>query len=147
MFYLEQPESFENPIEVVGCFVECDGTILQLQRHPEKLEGLSFGRPSGKVDAEDKDRKSAMTRELFEETGIETVPEKLEDVAVFYVVNELLNKNFKFYNYKLVFNEFPEVKLNPTEHIAFAWVTEEEAFKTKLMVEEDKCLKYFYEIK
>jgi 8-oxo-dGTP pyrophosphatase MutT (NUDIX family) len=129
---------------VVGCFVECNGKILQLQRHPDKLEGLSFGRPSGKVDAGDSDRKSAMARELFEETGIQVSPEKFEDVALFYVVNEPLNKNFKYYNYRLTLSELPEIKLNPAEHIAYVWVDEKEAFESKLMVEEDNCLKYFY---
>ncbi len=147
MFYLKQPASFDNPIEVVGCFVECDGRILQLQRHPDKLEGLAFGRPSGKVDKDDPDRKSAMARELFEETGIQVSPEKFEDVALFYVVNEPLNKNFTYYNYRLRLDELPEIKLNPTEHISFVWVTEKEAFESKLMVEEDNCLKYFYGIK
>ncbi len=147
MFYLQQPESFENSIEVVGCFVECDGKILQLQRHPDKPEGLAFGRPSGKVDSNDIDKKSAMSRELFEETGIQIPPEKFEYITTFYVVNEPLNKNFKFYNYRIRFEVLPEVKINPTEHIAFAWVTEKEAFETKLMVEEDKCLKYYYENK
>lgn len=147
MFYLEEPESFENPIEVVGCFVEHDGKILLLERHPEKSEGLSFGRPSGKVDSSDSDTKDAMMRELFEETGIQVIKKQLEDVATFYVTNDIMKRNYIYHNYKLTFDELPEVKLNPTEHVAFAWVREEEAFKTKLMVEEDKCLEYFYGIK
>lgn len=144
MFYLEQPEQFDDPIEVVGCFVEHNGKILQLERNPNKPEGLTFGRPSGKVDAEDINHQYAIARELFEETGIQAAPEQFKEVATFYVVNELLNKNFEFHNYKLAFEQEPEVKLNPSEHIAYVWATKDQALSAKLMVEEDKCLDYYY---
>jgi 8-oxo-dGTP pyrophosphatase MutT (NUDIX family) len=146
MIYLEKPEQFENPIEVVGCFVEHNGKILMLRRHPAKAEGLSFGRPSGKLDSTDKDKKHAISRELFEETAIRIAPEDFEEVATFYVPNGLLKKNFIFHNYKVSLDKLPEISLSPEEHIAHVWVTQDEAMLLPLMVEEDNCLKYFYGI-
>lgn len=63
MLYTEKPEPFNNPTEIVGCFVECQGKILMLHRQDHKEHGDHYGPPGGKVDVTDKDLWYAMERE------------------------------------------------------------------------------------
>ena len=148
MLYLEKPEQFDNPMETVGCFVECHGTILLLRRHPDKSEGGVYCSPGGKMDLEDGgDSHKAALRELFEETGIQVNPEEAKLVATFYVTYPGGTKHFIYHKYIVVLNQKPEVTLSQTEHTDFVWVTPEQALTLPLIFDEDACIKYVYKDK
>lgn len=144
MIYLEKPESFNNPMEVVGCFVEYDGKILLLERNPEKSEGSMFCTPGGKVDKEDASREHAVARELFEETGLKINPDDFKNFTTFYVTHDHTGKHYLYHKYRLILDELPEVTLSPSEHINFTWVTPEEALALPLIFDEDNCIKHEY---
>ena len=85
MIYNEQPVDFTPDMEVVGCLVECDGKIVLLHRQDYKMEGNKWDLPAGKVDKTDLDKKSAMLRELREETGLTISEKELNFHKTFYV--------------------------------------------------------------
>jgi hypothetical protein len=43
--------------------------------------------------------------------------------------------------------EKPEIVLSEKEHKNFSWVTKDESFLMSLILDEDYCIKDFYEIK
>lgn len=143
MISLTLPEKFENPMEVVGCFVEYDGKILLLERHPDKLDGLFFGAPGGKLDAGES-KEGAIAREVFEETGIQALPEAYKDMVTFYVTHDHTKKNYIYHNFRIILDTLPEVRLSTSEHISYVWVAPHEAHKLKLIFDEDNCIAHFY---
>lgn len=146
MIYLEKPELFENPLEVVGCFVEHNGKILLLERHPNKPEALTYGAPGGKVDITDPSREHSMSRELFEETGIQVSPDNFKEKVLFYVTHDDTKRNYLYHNYRVVLDTLPEVRLNPGEHTQYVWVAPNEAMSLPLIFDEDNCIQHFYGI-
>ena len=146
MITSEIPDSLENTIHVVGCFVEYDGKILYLQRNSNKFGGDTWGAPGGKVDVTDNSPESALVREIFEETGIVAQKENLKQVGKFYVEHPD-NRKFIYTKYRLVLNEKPEVVLREGEHKDFVWVTPTDALNLKLIMHEDDTIKYAYGIK
>ena len=141
MLYLKQPEEFNNPTDIVGCFIECQGKILLLHRQDHKDHGDSFGPPGGKVDVTDTDLRSAIIREVFEETGIEC-DNRLEFITTFFV--KYPNKDFLYHQFRIVFDAFPQVAIHHEEHKDFVWVTPEEALLMKLIPDEESCTEYVY---
>jgi ADP-ribose pyrophosphatase YjhB (NUDIX family) len=64
-------------LRVVGCFLEYDGKFVVLLRRPEKPDGDTWGLPAGKVEEGESD-KSAVLRELHEETGYDANLKELQ---------------------------------------------------------------------
>lgn len=145
MVYDEQPEDFIADIEVVACLLEQNNKILLLHRHDNKPEGNKWGLPGGKVDIEDKDEKSAVLRELREETGLFFSPDELSYHKTFFVSH--LGYNFLYHYFYCSLEEIPQIVISPNEHKDFVWVTKEEALNMPLVLDEDHCMKDFYGIK
>jgi 8-oxo-dGTP pyrophosphatase MutT (NUDIX family) len=144
MLSTEKPEQFENPTEIVGCFVECQGKILLLRRQDHKEHPDHFGPPGGKVDPEDADLVHAIQREIFEETGLKIDLEKLKFVITFYV--KYPKKDFLYHQYRVVFQEFPQIVVNEKEHKGYEWMTPAEALQVPLIHDEEHCIEYVYGI-
>ena len=142
MIYTEKPDSFENPLEIVGSFVEYDGKILLLHRQDNKSEGGTYGPPGGKVDKEDADLAHAIARELFEETGLKVAPEKFEFIKSFFV--KYSDRNFVYHQFKTIFDALPAVTIAEKEHKGYVWTTPAEALKMPLIHDEDFCIQYVY---
>jgi 8-oxo-dGTP pyrophosphatase MutT (NUDIX family) len=113
-------------IRVIGCFMEYGGTFLILQRHPNKKQPLTWGLPAGKVDEGEDDIKSAI-REIYEETGYSAQPEELELIGEY--------PPFDFGDYQVIFPTYRiklkkqfDAKLQPSEHVAFKWVTPQQCY-------------------
>lgn len=106
-----------------------------------------YGRPGGKINKEDLSNKHAIAREVFEETGLQIDLESFKDPITFYVTHDNSDRHFIYYNYRVVLDYLPEVKLSEAEHIDFVWTTPKDALKLYLMPDEDNCLKSFYGIK
>ncbi len=111
--------------QVVGCFLEHDGTFLLLRRHPAKIAGNKWGLPAGSVEPGETDLQ-AMIRELFEETGYRAGPGELEQVDVLELADSAYGP-LHFTSYRLRLAAPHEVALAPAEHTEHRWFTPEDA--------------------
>ena len=145
MIYNEQPDNFIPDIKVVACLIEYKGKILLLHRHNHKSEGGKWGPPAGKMDKEDKNEKSAMLRELKEETGLVLSEDDLTFHKTFYVVYP--NKKYFYHYHRALLKKDVDIIIEKNEHQDFIWMTPEEALKMPLVMDEYYCLKDYYGIK
>ncbi|KAI0432255.1 NUDIX hydrolase domain-like protein [Xylaria sp. FL1042] len=110
----------------VGAFVFDDTRrLLLVQRAPHDSYPLRWEIPGGTIDAEDETLLHGLARELWEETGLRA-----------RCMTGLVGKGYTFLTrrplcvckYSFVVEvEALDVKLDPNEHTAFLWVTEDEA--------------------
>jgi len=141
MIYEEMPEDFDSSCEVVSCFVEHDGKILMLHRQDHKPQGDTWAGPAGKVDEGEK-LKEALMREVFEETGVE-----LQDPKYFKkLFVRFPDYDFVYHIFHEMLDELGDVVLSEEEHKDFRWVEPSEALEMPLMLDEDACIKLFYEL-
>lgn len=145
MIYNEQPIDFIPDIKVVGCLVELEGKILLLHRHDNKSQGGKWGIPAGKIDREDKNEKTAMVRELKEETGLIINEDDLIFHKTFFV--EYPEKKYFYHYHNLKLKNKVDIIIENFEHQDFVWVTPQEALNMPLIMDEDHCLKDYYGIK
>ncbi|KAI0476638.1 NUDIX hydrolase domain-like protein [Xylaria cf. heliscus] len=122
--YLEKSPALQGIC--VGAFVFDDaGRLLLVQRAPTDSYPLQWEVPGGTIDTEDESLLHGLVRELWEETGLRARR-----------VSGLVGKGYTFltrrplcvckYSFVVDVDAF-DVKLDPNEHAAFLWVTEEEA--------------------
>ncbi|KAI0531518.1 NUDIX hydrolase domain-like protein [Xylaria digitata] len=109
----------------VGAFVfDVVGRLLLVQRAPHDSYPLRWEVPGGSIDAEDETLLHGVSRELWEETGLQVTH-----------VSGLVGKGYTFltrrpicvckYSFMVDVKTY-NVKLDLNEHTAFLWVTEDE---------------------
>jgi 8-oxo-dGTP diphosphatase len=138
-------EGFNPKFHVVGCFIEHEGDILLIKRHPSKDNGDKWAGPSGKIDKGETDLE-AMVRETREETGLDIDPNKLIFVEHSYVRFPTFDFTYRFFKYILTSSQKPKIILNKSEHTAYQWIKPKAALKEDLMQDEDYCIKAAYHI-
>ncbi len=141
MIFESKPSDFNPSMEVVGCFVECDGKILLLLRQDHKNEGNKWCCPGGKVEKRDRSVVAAAARELFEETAIILPDGKLGRITTLFIRYPSFDFIYHIFIAKL--DSLPQVKFDGA-HKAFAWVTPEEALQMSLVLDEDECIRRYY---
>lgn len=139
--YLYQPLDFDPQMEAAGVCCEYEGRVLLLRRHADKIEGLTWGLPAGKLEPGEKPLDGAI-RELKEEAGFEVLPEAIKFVAPFYVRRPHLD--FIFHMFFLPLAELPLVNISLHESIDSCWLTLQEALKLPLISGGPEILEYFY---
>lgn len=141
MIYEEMPGDFDSAFEVVSCFVEHNGKILLLHRQDHKPQGDTWGGPAGKID-EGEDIHEAIRRETEEETGI-----FLKDPIYFKkLFVRFPEYDFVYHIFHEILDEIPEVKLSEKEHKDFNWISPRDALGMNLILDEDFCIKLFYDL-
>jgi len=139
MISKEKPEGFAPKFEVAACFIEYEGKILFLKRHPEKDYGGFWNLPAGKSD-EEEDPLSTAIREAFEETGIALEPEQVSRIESYYdVYPEYM---YMFHTYRANVNS-EEVTIKEDEATEYGWFTPEEALMLDLVPDEEFCIADF----
>lgn len=112
-------------VRTVGCFLTYQGRFLILRRNPAKDQPRTWCLASGKVAPGESDVK-AVLREIQEETGYQATEELLESLGEFvFDVQEFI---LHFPAFRIQLAAPINVRLNPEEHIEFAWVTPEECY-------------------
>lgn len=141
--YLEKPDNFHPKIEVVGCFLECDGKILLLHRQEHTSQGNLWGIPGGKLEKSETPVIAAI-RETFEETGFDISKQEIVDLGKVYI--KYPSFDYVYHMIKCRPIEPPgNVKITFAEHKGFTWVTPMDALKMSLMLDEDACIKLIYD--
>ncbi|GAP88820.1 putative nudix domain protein [Rosellinia necatrix] len=110
----------------VGAFVfDNAGRLLVVQRAPHDSYPLRWEVPGGTIDAEDESILHGLARELWEETGLRArrVLGPVGRGYTFLTRRPLCVCKYSF----LVDVEAHDVTLDPNEHAAALWVTEQEA--------------------
>jgi 8-oxo-dGTP diphosphatase len=113
-------------MRVVGCFLEYDGKFVILFRHSHKPDGNTWGLPSGKVEASEKDEE-AILRELEEETGYKAGPLELEHIGDYQFVSSG-NKPYTYVTYRVKLHDLHDIKLEEAAHAEYSWVTAKECY-------------------
>lgn len=137
MMSKEKPENFNKRLDVVGCFVEYDDKFLILHRHPHKASGDTWGLPAGKKE-KDESIEQALLREVAEETGIKLEQSKLKHIDSLYVRDGDFDVEWHQFSVKLTSE--PAVKLSPSEHSEYRWVSPEEALQLPLIHDFPECI-------
>ena len=111
------PDGLYHPC--VEVWVRVGDRLLISHRHPDKSEGLKYDAPGGAVVSGESLLEGAV-RELYEEVGILTSPERLEFIGAVgagrhYAVTYLLK-----------LDSLPELKLQPTEVVGYRLVSRDE---------------------
>ncbi len=143
MLFVSKPEDFHSNMRVSGCFCEVDGKILLLFRHREKSEGEMWCCPGGKAE-EHETTSEAMVRELFEETGIQTLESDIRFFKTVFVRYPETDMEYSIFSLSLP--ETPLISLKEDEHTQFQWVSPQEALSLPLIPDEDTCIKMFYNL-
>ncbi len=123
--------------DAVGALVECDGKILILQRKYDNYLGGNWDIPGGRLKPGEL-HLIAMKRELREEVGFITEASTLELIKTFNW--NIKNESIIFRTFRLKVSGFPEVKLNPKEHLDYKWITPKECYAMQNLING------FYEI-
>lgn len=143
MLYIVRPDRFDPKFQIVSLFLEHNGRILLLLRHPHKSQGNKWGVPAGKVEANES-LEQALGREVFEETGFTldgNLPRFYRSVFVKHPEH-----SFIYHMYALKLPESIDVKIQPYEHADCRWVTPVEAVGMNLVDDLDACINMYYGI-
>lgn len=112
-------------MKIVGCFLEYDGKFVILFRHSHKPNGNTWGLPAGKVESGEND-KTALMRELREETGYTASEEQLEYLGDYDF--EQGDGKYTFVTYRIKLKELHEVVVEQAAHADYKWVTPTECY-------------------
>lgn len=106
-------------MRIVGCFLEYDSKFVILLRHSHKPNGDTWGLPAGKVE-QGEDDKTALLRELEEETGYIADGSELENLGDF---NFGQDNEYVFAAYRIKLTKPHELILEDAAHADSKWVT------------------------
>ncbi len=112
-------------MRVAGCFLEYDGKFVILHRHSHKSEGDTWGLPADKVEPGEDD-KTALLREVFEETGYKGDKSKLQHLGDYEFGKQ--DKKYIFATYRIVLQSPHDITLESSAHSAYRWVTAKECY-------------------
>lgn len=143
MVYTKKPEHFNSDWEVVGCFVECNGSLLLLQRQDGKSESGLYGLVGGKVESDDADIYDAMIRELYEETGLDSNKRMLRFFQTVYVEN--FNYKATFHLFELILEIKPNIVISYAEHMGYTWASIDTIHYLPLMEDLVPCIALKYD--
>lgn len=137
MFYNKIQNSNPPIFEAVGCVVSVRNKILLLKRREDKPYPSRWGIPSGKIDFNETQIKTAV-RELFEETGILVSEEQLDFIGTYHIITK--DMSFLYSLFRCVYYEFPEIRINEKEHVRINWFTPQDCLRLPLMPNLEECL-------
>ena len=112
-------------MRVVGCFLEYDNKFVLVHRLPHKVDGDTWGLPSGKIKQGESDI-DAMKRELFEETGYQADDAELQLLSIDDFVSPR-GDSITYVTYHAKLGAPHEMVLEESAHSEYRWVSIKEA--------------------
>lgn len=107
---------------VVGGVIISDNACLCLKRESSDFMGDLVELPSGGKE-EDESIYESLIREIQEETGILlNLESRFDFISAFDYISGS-GKKARQLSYAIKLNQIPSVKLNPTEHTEYYWLT------------------------
>lgn len=119
IFFTEIPHNATPSIEVSGCFFTLNGRFLLLKRNENKPYGGTWCLPAGKKEASELPHQTAV-REVFEETGIRIQGHEIHQIGSFFI--QMPQSSLVFHTFTWALDSFPELNIDPHEHIEHRWV-------------------------
>lgn len=123
--YKHPPENFVAQVQVAACCLECMGKYLFLRRSKAPTYSYNWGVPGGKLE-EGETAKTAVVRELYEETAIQVLEDEIQYLRTYYIRRPVVD--FAFHMFYRRLDILPDVALS-SEHDSFRWLTKVEASK------------------
>ncbi|MBS4167811.1 NUDIX domain-containing protein [Parachlamydia sp. AcF125] len=142
LFFRKKPVDFNSKLQVVTCFLECEGKILLLQRANECKSPGKWAIPGGKVK-KGETLIEALERELQEELLIAVRRDKIDHLIKVYVRHSLGDYQLFLYPWKLP--TFLPITLNIREHQAYVWQAKEHIEELPLLEGQLEAYKLVYE--
>jgi 8-oxo-dGTP pyrophosphatase MutT (NUDIX family) len=137
----KQVNKTKKIIRVVGCIVRNDDRLLMLHRSESETDPSLWGIPAGKAEKGETDKQTAV-REIFEETGLRLKEGELHPLGEIHIVYETFAVDFPVFEVR--FEQRPEITLDPSEHVAYDWLTAQEVLELpNLMKDVDVIIKKF----
>ncbi|MEK9181107.1 MAG: NUDIX domain-containing protein [Patescibacteria group bacterium] len=144
MLYNSPPAGFNPEQEIVSCFCLYLGRFLLLKRvFGDKIGAGRWGVPAGKMKKKEKALTAAI-REIKEETGVKLKPVDLNYFDTVYV--RYPEFDFTFHIFYTSFEAVPKIVINRKEHAEFYWAEPRESLQMDLILDEDKCVKRFFNL-
>lgn len=112
-------------MRVVGCFLQYNDKFALVYRLPHKVDGNTWGLPSGKVEVNESDVE-ALQRELYEETGYKARHDEIELLGE-YDFTPPGGDTFTYVAYRVVLAEPHTLILEESAHSDYKWVSIGEA--------------------
>lgn len=129
---LEIPKDVD--FEVTTCFIEHENKYLVLQRGRRDEQYGLWGIPGGKLENRE-DPLTALTREVFEETGILLSENTFSFLRKAHSINAY-DGSYVLHLYKTTLKTKPEILINIKEHLAYKWVSLDEFENLDLLVSQ-----------
>lgn len=142
--FFEAPADFLPFVEVSGCYLECEGKVLFLKRHPLKPQGGTWGVPAGKLE-KGETAKETLIREVYEEVGIEICYSGIQQMGQLFM--RLPSMDYIFHLFLVTLAQYPLLTLALAEHEKWQWVTVEEALQLPLIKGGKEALSYYQSFK
>lgn len=136
----QKPVDFNPQAYVIAAYVEVEGKLLLLQLSHIKKEPNRWGVPAGRLEA-DELPEDGVLRELFEETSIFVqATTQMHSFGQLYIRKPEID--YVYHAFKIKLNQFPQISLSD-EHIAYKWVSPNEAKELDLMEGAREALKFY----
>ena len=138
--YESRPKDFSRKVEVVACYLKCNGKVLLLQNSGAKPEPGRWGVPAGKLEPSET-LEVAAQRELFEETGIVA--------PICFLTTLYLRKpgfDYVYHMFQVLVEKEESVFLS-YEHTKYLWIAQSQIKDLDLMQGAGEALRKYYTLK
>lgn len=145
LVHQRKPKGFKPTFEVASVFLEHidSGKFLLLHRKHDRPQPNTYGVPAGKAKPRETPLQT-IRRETFEETMHELDEGKLVKHKTVFVCYPEYDFTYHIFWHPVDGKKRPKVRIDPTTHNGYKWVTPNEALELPLVPGLDEVISKFY---